>query len=432
MGNSWGNLFQARQRRFEPLWRTDPLPVSNLSLLAVGNKRSYGDVCINDGGAVIGVDNLRRFVSFDENAGIIRCESGLTLWEVARLVFPRGWFLPVTPGTSFVTVGGALANDVHGKNHHVAGSFGRFVRGFGLRRSTGEVLECSPANNSEMFAATIGGCGLTGLVTWVEFSLKKIGNPNLRVESIPYASYSEFLRLSAQSGDSHEYCVSWIDCLASGKQAGAGVFFRANHVNEPGELSNALHRSAISIPAIVGKSWPLVNKLSLRVFNKLYKKAHSKRKTGIEPCGKFFYPLDSLLHWNRIYGRNGFYQFQCVVPFSGSNAITELLSRINASGQGSFLSVLKTMGDLPSPGLMSFSRPGVTLALDFPNHGKKTKALLKVLEAVVVEADGAIYPAKDALMSADSFEQFYPGHREFRNCLDPAFSSSFWRRVNRV
>lgn len=429
MSDSWGNLIRPTQTKYSARWRTDTLPETERSLLAVGNRRSYGDVCINDGGAVIDVSRLCKFITFDESTGIVRCESGVTLWEVAQLVVPEGWFLPVTPGTSFVTVGGAVANDVHGKNHHVAGSFGCFVRCFGLQRSNGDALECSVSSNPELFSATIGGCGLTGLITWVEFSLRRISNPKLAVESIPYSNYPDFLRLSAESEQSHEYCVSWIDCLAVGPQLGSGVFFRANHIDQQGDLSSALQMGERTIPALVGKGFPLVNRISLRVFNSLYKKAHAEQKDYLESFSKFFYPLDSLLEWNRIYGRRGFYQFQCVVPFNNASVITELLSMIRSANQGSFLSVLKTMGDKASPGLMSFCRPGVTLALDFPNGGKKTIGLLRALESIVSEADGAIYPAKDAVMSDTSFRQYYPSVEEFLSFTDPAFSSSFWRRV---
>ncbi len=401
-------------------------------MLCVGNRRSYGDVCVNDGAVVAETAGLSRFITFDEVKGVLRCESGVSLWDIAQLVIPKGWFLPVTPGTSFVTVGGAIANDVHGKNHHVAGSFGCFVTRLGLLRSNNKLVECSDDSNADLFSATIGGLGLTGLITWAEFTLKRIVNPQLDVEEIPYHSYEEFLKLSDESESTHEYCVSWIDCLASGDQRGRGVFFRGNHIQQSGDLTEALQRGNIAIPAIVGKGFPLVNGFSLRAFNMLYRRAHANRKRAAEPFGKYFYPLDSLQNWNRIYGRKGFYQFQCVVPFSNAAAITDLLGRISKSGQGSFLSVLKTMGDVPSRGLMSFSRPGVTLALDFPNRGAKTVSLLHALEAVVCEADGAIYPAKDAVMTTEGFRQFFPRLDDFQSHVDPAFSSSFWRRVTGI
>jgi len=434
---SWGNLYRGEQKMAAICWRNGPVPTAPPTLLAVGNRRSYGDVCVNEEGVVVDATGLNRFISFDRENGVLRCEAGVTLREIADLVIPAGWFLPVTPGTSFVTVGGAVANDVHGKNHHVAGSFGCFVRSFELRRSSGPSLICSAQENPMMFSATIGGCGLTGTIVWVEFLLKRISSSTLNVESISYTGYDEFLRLSEESEHSHEYCVSWIDCLAVGEKLGSGVFFRANHVNVAREgptasldIESKERGKSRSIPAFLGKSLPLVNQLSLRLFNSLYTRTHTGNKHYTENFQKFFYPLDSLSNWNRIYGRRGFYQFQCVVPFANKNAIADILNQISLSGQGSFLSVLKTMGDIKSPGMMSFSRPGVTLALDFPNAGNKTTRLLASLESIVVAADGAIYPAKDAAMSAHTFCQCYPALEQFKQYVDEAYSSGFWRRVS--
>ena len=427
MTHSWGNLYRPRHREVSLSWLSDAGPTSDESL-AVGNKRSYGDVCVNDGGSVIGTTGLNRFISFDKAKGVLRCEAGVTLWQIAKLVVPFGWFLPVTPGTGFVTLAGAVANDVHGKNHHVSGSFGCFVREFELVRSNGERLVCNQSENVEFFAATIGGLGLTGLITWVEITLKPITHTLIDVESIAYESYSDFRRLSDESEKTHEYCVSWIDCLT---ESGSGVFFRGNH-SRKGELNTSLDSPNRNVPAILGAGFPLVNRMSLAMFNFMYKKNHSGVRQYTQTIGKFFYPLDSLLNWNRIYGRKGFYQFQCVVPFESTDVLQEALSRIAAGKQGSFLSVLKTMGDIRSPGLLSFSRPGVTLALDFPNQGARTRQLLSALEHQVIEAGGAIYPAKDANMSADYFRRSFPGLDEFRQYKDPGFTSSFWKRVQSV
>jgi len=425
MSDSWGNLYRSSGSDVNLSWRDAALP-DEKPILVVGNRRSYGDVCVNDGATTIDVTGLNRFIAFDRQSGLLRCESGLTLWQIARFVLPHGWFLPVSPGTGFVTVGGAVSNDVHGKNHHVAGSFGCFVKRFELRRSNGEVLVCSASENAELFAATIGGLGLTGLITWVEFQLKPVSHSLMDVESIPYSSYEDFLSLSQQSEQSHEYCVSWINCLDA---SGGGVFFRGNHAQQ-GALDVSLDESIRQVPAIVGAGFPLVNRLSLKAFNFLYLRAHRNQREYKETIRKFFYPLDALGNWNRIYGRRGFYQFQCVVPFENSAVLKTVLMKLAKDKQGSFLSVLKTMGDVKSPGLLSFCRPGVTLALDFPNRGRRTSKLLKNLEQLVVEADGAIYPAKDATMDASTFVKSFPNLSLFNRHIDPAFSSSFWRRVN--
>lgn len=424
MSDSWGNLYRSSQSRVALDWRTDSIPTQE-KLLAVGNRRSYGDVCINDGGTVVDISGLNKFISLDAESGVVRCEAGVTLWQIAKLVVPEGWFLPVTPGTGFATVGGSVANDVHGKNHHVAGSFGCFVRSFGLRRSQDGDITCSLFENSELFSATIGGLGLTGTIIWVEFSLKKITHSLMSVESIAYESYEEFTALSEESEKTYEYCVSWIDCL---NISGRGVFFRGRHADR-GSLTDTLDGSARCVPAIVGAGFPLVNQLSLRLFNYFYMRSHQGIREYDETITKFFYPLDSLLHWNRIYGRRGFYQFQCVVPFESASVLTKVLEKISADKQGSFLSVLKTMGHLTSPAMLSFCRPGVTLALDFPNRGNATTRLLSVLEQIVVEAGGAIYPAKDATMTADTFAKSFPRLSEFTPHIDPAYTSTFWQRV---
>ena len=424
MSSSWGNLYKPVQETVALDWRTDSIPAKE-SILPVGNRRSYGDVCVNDGGTVVDLSSLNKFISFDSANGILQCEAGVTLWQVARFAVPHGWFLPVTPGTGFVTVGGAVANDVHGKNHHVSGSFGCFVKSFVLRRSQEGELTCSETENANLFAATIGGLGLTGTITRVEFQLKPIRHSLISVESIAYESYEEFLALSSESEKSHEYCVSWINCLST---AGRGVFFRGNHA-DTGSLDASLDNRAKTVPAIVGAGFPLVNQLSLKMFNYMYMRAHSGTRNYNETIAKFFYPLDSLLHWNRIYGRKGFYQFQCVVPHDNASALTDVLAKISRDKQGSFLSVLKTMGSISSPAMLSFCRPGVTLALDFPNAGNRTRKLLAELEKVTMEAGGAIYPAKDATMSAATFEQSFPRLSDFTRFIDPAYTSSFWQRV---
>lgn len=428
MSESWGNVVKPDQG-IHPLDFVDDNLPDHPQLLAVGQRRSYGDVCTNHRGVVLDTSALTRFISFDSVRGRLRCESGVTLWQALLLIVPRGWFLPVTPGTSFVTVGGAVANDVHGKNHHVAGSFGCFVNCLALRRTDGTTLVCSRDDNAELFAATIGGLGLTGLILWVELDLKAIESSRLDVESIEYANFHEFLALSQEAEKTHEYHVSWVDCLGKSERRGGGVFFRANHRHGVRELDRELMRSRKTVPSLVGKGPPLINPLTLKLFNTAYRHQNRGQRSYTESAEKYFYPLDGLIGWNKIYGRRGFYQFQCVVPFEHSAAITELLAHIEQSGQGSFLSVMKTMGEIASPGMIAFSRPGVTLALDFPNKGKRTLQLFSTLEQIVVEAGGAIYPAKDAVMSAATFSAGYPGAEIFSRFIDPGMSSDFWRRV---
>lgn len=422
---SWGRYPLTRQETTRLGFRDEPLPVSaGLSLLPHGMGRSYGDSCLNDGGRLLLTRGLDRFIAFDSANGRLRCEAGVTLAEIIAFALPRGWFLAVTPGTKFVTVGGAIANDVHGKNHHRAGSFGNHVRAFELLRSDGSRRLCSASENADWFAATIGGLGLTGLITWAEIQLRAVSSPELEVETLRFGHVREFFELSRASETSHEYTVAWIDCLAKGARLGRGLFLRANHAVD-GELrSERLQPPRLSLPFT--PPFSQINRLSLGAFNALYYRLGWPGQRQ-QHYGSYFYPLDGIGHWNRLYGPRGFFQYQCVVRDEA--AIIELLEAIAASGRGSFLVVLKAFGDVRSPGLLSFPRPGYTLALDFPNRGADTARLFEKLDAIVGAAGGAIYPAKDARMPAWMFKAGFPNWQRLEQMRDPAFSSSFWRRV---
>lgn len=403
------------------------LPEEAWPLLAYGNGRSYGDVCLTESGTLLLTRGLDRFMEFDPRSGVLRCESGVTLAEILSLVVPQGWFLPSTPGTRYATVGGALANDVHGKNHHVAGTFGHHVRRFELVRSSGERPECTPDQHEDYFRATIGGLGLTGLISWVEFQLIPIQSPWMWVESRRFGSLDEFWSLNRQAEAQWPYTVAWIDCLASGKARGRGILMAGQHAPPQATLPSFKERSrriAIDPPM------SLINSLSLRVFNALYYRQPVKPRGALQHYQSYFYPLDAIHNWNRIYGRKGFFQYQCVLPpHLAQEGVAELLNTIAASGQGSFLAVLKTFGDKPSLGMLSFARPGTTLALDFPNRGEETQRLLASLDSILRETGGALYPAKDARMPADLFQSGFPEWERFSDYIDPAFSSRFWRRV---
>jgi FAD/FMN-containing dehydrogenase len=392
--------------------------------LAYGNGRSYGDSCLNTGHSLIPTSSFDRYMQFDPVAGTLTCEAGVTLNRILRLIMPQGWFLPVTPGTQFVTVGGAVANDVHGKNHHREGTFGCHVLELELLRSDRGVTRCTSTLNPELFAATIGGLGLTGLITWVRLRLKRISSAMLDGESIKFDSIEEFIALSRDSDASHEYTVAWIDCLS---KRGRGLFSRANHSTE----GLASFRAPGSLTVPVTSPVSLINRLSVRMMNS-FLFAKQLRRSTTERWGfqEFFYPLDGILHWNRLYGPKGFFQYQCALPMAvAPAALHEILRLIRGSNQGSFLAVLKVFGEVASPGLLSFPRPGVTLAIDFPNAGPRTARLLGELERVTAEADGAIYPAKDANMSPRMFARSFARVSRFSEHLDPKFSSTFWRRV---
>jgi len=427
--SSWGNVIHAHHLLLGLHSRYDSFPAAptGTTVLPFGNGRSYGDSCLNVGGALLQTRSLDRFIHFDRASGVLACEAGVLLSDILQLVVPAGWFLPVVPGTCYVTVGGAIANDVHGKNHHQAGSFGRHLRRFEVLRSDGTRLACSPTENSEWFAATVGGLGLTGVVTSAELQLRRIPGPYLDVESIRFGHLDEFFSLCDESERDFEYTVAWIDCLGRGKHLGRGILQRANHATRPASGAAAPRKLSVPFPLPVS----FVNPLSLRVFNTVhYHRQRARRRSSSEYFQGFFFPLDGILHWNRLYGPRGFYQYQCVVPAAtGREATAELLQAIARSGLGSFLAVLKRFGAAPSPGMLSFSREGVTLALDFPNKGERVKRLFEVLDGIVSRAGGALYPAKDGRMPGAMFRGGYPRWQEFSHYIDPSSSSSFWRRV---
>lgn len=393
--------------------------------VAHGMGRSYGDVCLNQEGTLWVTTGLDHFIAFDDSTGRLVCEAGVLLRDIQRLVIPRGWILPVTPGTQLVTVGGAIANDVHGKNHHVLGSFGDHVQSLTLIRTNGDVIRCGPNERTDWFAATVGGLGLTGVITQAEILLRRVAGPWLETETVPYANLGEFFRLADDSEAKWEHTVSWIDCITGG--GGRGLFMRGNPSNA-GDCPTPQGRK-LSMPIVPPVS--LINRLSLRSFNTVYyhlKKWQAGRSiTHYEP---FFYSLDNLLEWNRMYGPKGFFQYQSVVPReTGQDAVQAMLKEIARSGDGSFLAVLKTFGNRQPVGMLSFTQPGVTLALDFPNRGERTHKLFERLDTIVREAKGRLYPAKDARMPRELFEAGYPRLPEFIKYRDPGISSGLSRRL---
>lgn len=424
-GSSWGRYPRATQTIAPVHWRDAALPRCAGTMLPYGNGRSYGDVCLNDGGTLLAARGLDRFLEFDAERGILRCEAGTLFSEILELIVPHGWFLQVTPGTRYITVGGAIANDVHGKNHHRAGTFGEHLLRFELLRSDGTRVGCSPIEHADLYTATIAGLGLTGLITWAEFSLQRIAGPYMTTQTRRFGSLAEFFALSVDAERDHDYVVAWVDCAAR-KSPGRGVLFSANHASA-GSTAKAPGKARLAMP--LTPPFSLINSLSLRAFNELYFNA-AREGTATIHYAPYFYPLDTIAEWNRIYGPRGFLQYQCVVPPArAQETVRELLGRIAASGSGSFLSVLKMFADRPPTGILSFARAGTTLALDFPNRGDATFSLLDRLDDVVAAVGGAVYPAKDARMRGERFRAYFPRWHEMLAHVDPRFSSGFWRRV---
>ncbi|WP_211327272.1 FAD-binding oxidoreductase [Subtercola boreus] len=404
--------------------------------IARGMERSYGDVALNAGGTLWDTRSMNRLVSFDTVTGILTVEPGVLLRDIQATFSRQGWMLAVTPGTEAVTVAGAIANDVHGKNHATMGTFADHVTSLTLVRTDGEIVECGPDGDGESrgwFEATCGGLGLTGLIVQASIRLKRVPGPWLLAEDIPYQSLSEFFELSDSSEASFEHVVSWIDITTGGGRR--GIVSRANSIPSPHRDLPAsatvlgAARGGITFPVVPPVS--LVNSLTLPLLNRAYyrlKRAGAGAK--VVHYKPFFYPLDAIGDWNRAYGPQGFYQYQCVLPReNGLEGVREILAIVARSSQGSFLGVLKTLGEREPIGMLSFARPGVNLTIDFPNLGQSTLSLLSSLDSVVAAHGGRLYLAKDARMPVSLFEAGYPRIEEFVTYRDPGISSEMSRRL---
>jgi FAD/FMN-containing dehydrogenase len=400
-----------------------------LKVLGVGLSRSYGLSGLNDGGAALAMRGLSRFHLFDRQRGVLRADAGVSLGEILDLIVPAGYFLPVIPGTRHVTLGGAVANDVHGKNHHQAGTFGCHVRRLGLARSDGSLVELGPEDGTGLFEATIGGLGLTGLILWVEVALMPVGGALVEAQDVVFRDLDEFYAIAAESEADWAYTAAWVDCTGKAGRGGRGIFSRARHARE-GSRSPVPRLARRSIPVDLPSA--TLNAFTLRAFNALYFTSKARRAGPVRlgPYAPFFQPLDTIGEWNRLYGARGMYQYQYAIPPAAAPAATRaILEVIARSGEGSFLAVLKTFGPKPSPGLLSFPLEGTTLALDFANKGDMTLRLLERLDAIVREAGGRLYPAKDGRMPRAMFHEGYPALERFRDHVDPGCSSDFWRRM---
>jgi decaprenylphospho-beta-D-ribofuranose 2-oxidase len=396
--------------------------------IARGNGRAYGDSAVSAQNTVH-MRHFNRMLSFDAEQGQLVAEAGVLLADVIDAFLPRGWFSYVTPGTKFVTLGGMIAADVHGKNHHKDGSFGTYVDWIDVLISDGSVQRCSRSENTELFEWTVGGMGLTGIVLRTAIRLRHVSSAWIEQRTLVAENISHAIELFEQSHDA-TYSVAWIDCLQQGKSMGRSLVMLGEHADAvvvPSQYRKTpLHISPkrkLSIP-VEFPSWAL-NSLSVRAFNALYY-WNGKRKRGqqLVDWDSYFYPLDAILGWNKIYGRHGFAQFQCVLPLQTADAgLRALLSAIANAGAGSFLAVLKRFGTQNSR--FSFPMEGYTLALDFPVN-KKTLALMERLDSITVEHGGRFYLAKDSRMSRDLFHQSEPRTQDFVSFRsDHAASSAF-------
>ena len=410
------------------------------SYIARGLGRSYGDAALNQGGGVISFERLNRLIAFDPATDVLECEAGVSFAEILDCFLPRGYFLPVTPGTKFVTLGGAIAHDVHGKNHHRAGTISNFVLDFRLQTPQGDVITCSPRENPDVFWATVGGAGLTGLLLSARIRLQRVETAYVLVDFLKASHFEDAIDAMAESDHLYEFSVAWIDCLAKGKDLGRSVLMRANPAKagdlppDSGDPLRLRRRSEHPVPF----NFPagLLNRFTVGAFNALFYGVHRTVSGRLSDIDTFFYPLDSIRDWNRMYGRRGFVQYQLVFPLeTGRTGLAQVLERVSESGRGSFLGVLKRFGSA-NAGLLSFPFPGYTLALDLPvNDG--LVPFLAGLDALVLRHGGRLYLAKDAVTTPRSFAAMYPRLDEFRAIkarLDPknTLSSSQARRVGIV
>jgi len=398
------------------------------SLLGYGNGRSYGDSCQNDAGMVVDMRPLNRIRSFNAETGVLEANAGTPLCDIIAHAAPYGFFPAVVPGTQFVTLGGAIANDVHGKNHHRRGTFGCHVEALTLLRSDGRTYRCSESDNVRLFRATIGGMGLTGLILAASIKLMRVPSLDIMESATRFRDLGEFFDLAEAADQVNEYAVAWIDQLAGGHGRGRGLLFTGNHA-EHGSHIAARSGSRFSVP--VQPPFNVLNRPFLTVFNAAYRwkkgKSPAPRQAGYQG---FFFPLDGVRDWNRLYGPRGLFQHQSVMPGANARrAVPALLDAARRAGQGSFLTVLKRFGNVRSPGLLSFPRPGYTLTLDFPNQGERTLRLLADLDRITVEAGGAVNPYKDARMAPATFAASFPQWQRLEALRDPAFVSSFWART---
>ncbi|MGD9975672.1 MAG: FAD-binding protein [Desulfatirhabdiaceae bacterium] len=390
--------------------------------IAHGNGRSYGDSALQS--HIIRTIRLNKILDFEPDSGVVTCESGILLSELIDVFLPRGYFLTITPGTRWITVGGAIASDVHGKNHHVSGCFSQCVIHMDVMLADGNIIRCGKHINRELFLATCGGMGLTGVILQAKIRLRRVNSSRMIQRIIPchdldtvFAGFEDHRQAS--------YSVAWIDCLANGASLGRSILLTGEHADD-GQLAMAPDRS-LSVP--VTPPGFFLNQTSVKLFNRFY---YSRQKANsgesIVSLNPFFYPLDRIANWNRMYGRSGFTQYQCVIPKSnGPAAMQAILTRIAASGMASFLAVLKLLGP-QNDNYLSFPLEGYTLALDFKIQ-KPVFTLLDELDNLVLEHGGRLYLAKDVRMTASMFAAGYPGLAAFRRLReDHDLSSRFCSR----
>jgi hypothetical protein len=416
---NWGNypVMESDEESFAFPDQLNQLLDEEADFIPRGNGRCYGDASLAQ--RTISTLKYDKILSFDTAIGIFECQSGLVLDQILEVIVPRGWFLPVTPGTKFITVGGAVASDVHGKNHHVDGSFSNHILDMDIVLASKKVITCSPQMNEDLFEASCGGMGLTGLITRVKFRLKKIETSFIKQKQIKARNLEELIQLF-QTYHQYTYSVAWIDCLKKGEQFGRSILMLGEHARlsdlDKQQLRDPLQlpkKKQINLPFNL-PSWAL-NAFTVKAFNYLfYAKNFKPEINNVISYEPFFYPLDAILHWNRGYGKNGFVQYQFVLPMEAKPGLIEILSRISDKGLGSFLAVLKVFGKQES--IISFPKEGYTLALDFSVRPGLLE-FLDGLDQVVLRYGGRLYMSKDARMKPEVLQSGYPDLGKFKDIV---------------
>lgn len=412
---NWGNypVLETDERTFSFTEQLTDTLLQSDGVIARGNGRCYGDASLER--TTISTLKYDKILSFDTEKGLFECQSGITLDKVLEVIVPKGWFLPVTPGTKFITIGGAVASDVHGKNHHVDGSFSAHVLEMDVLLSSGEKITCSSTIHPDLFWATCGGMGLTGIITRVKFDLKKIETSFIKQKQIKAKNLEEVIRLFEEYKH-YTYSVAWIDCLKKGENFGRSILILGEHAKVE-DLPQNKKNDPLQLPKKKQITFPfnlpsfVLNEFTVKAFNFLYYGKNRKQEMdSVVSYEPFFYPLDAILHWNRGYGKRGFVQYQFVVPLESKQGLVEILKRISDEGLGSFLAVLKVFGKQDD--LISFPKEGYTLALDFPVR-KGLFRFLDELDEIVLKYNGRIYLSKDARMNHDIFWRSYGKAQQF-------------------
>jgi decaprenylphospho-beta-D-ribofuranose 2-oxidase len=416
---NWGNypVMESDEKSFAFEDQLQQLIKNNEGFIPRGNGRCYGDASL--GYKTISTLKFDKILSFDVENGVLECQSGLTLDSILEVVVPKGWFLPVTPGTKFITVGGAVGSDVHGKNHHVDGSFSNHIVDMDIILASGETLTCSPQLHSDLFEATCGGMGLTGMIIRIKFRLKKIESSFIKQKQIKAENLEEVIRLFDEYKH-YTYSVAWIDCLKKGQHFGRSILILGEHATI-NDLNEKQKKDPLQLPKKKQITFPfnlpswILNTFTVKAFNFLYYSKNTKKElNNVVSYEPFFYPLDAILHWNRGYGKKGFVQYQFVLPLEAKQGLIEILQRISDKGLGSFLAVLKVFGEQQS--IISFPKEGYTLALDFPVRDGLFE-FLDELDQVVLKYGGRLYMSKDARMKPEVLVAGYPELDKFKEIV---------------